>query len=48
MNKRFFGLDLHMKYITICGISQQVDVALREEHLPLDRMSTWAADSLSP
>jgi transposase len=47
MNKRFFGLDVHKKYATICGISQQGEVVVKEDHLPLDRLSTWAADTLT-
>jgi len=48
MNQRFFGLDLHKKYATICGISQQGDVVLKEEHLPLDQLPSWAARTLRP
>lgn len=46
--KRFVGLDLHKKYATICGISQRGEVVLREDHLPLDQLSSWAAETLSP
>jgi len=46
--KRFFGLDLHKKYATICAVSQQGEVVLREEHLPLDQLPTWAAGTLTP
>jgi transposase len=42
-----FGLDLHKKYATVCGISQQGDVVLKEDRLPLDQLSTWAADTLT-
>lgn len=48
MNKRFFGLDLHKKYATVCAISQQGDVVLREEHLSLERLPIWAARTLRP
>lgn len=48
MNKRFFGLDLHKKYATICGIGQQGHVVLREERLHLDQLPTWAARTLRP
>jgi len=48
MNKRFFGLDLHKKYATVCAISQQGDVVLREERLHLDQLPTWAARTLKP
>jgi len=47
MNKRFFGLDLHKKYATICGISQQGEVVVKKDHLPLDQLATWAADTLT-
>lgn len=47
MRKRFFGLDLHKKYATICGISQEGEVVMKEDHLPLDRLATWAADTLT-
>jgi transposase len=45
--KRFFGFDLHKKYATICAVSQHGEVVLREEHLPLDQLSTWAAHTLT-
>jgi transposase len=45
--KRFFGLDLHKKYATICAVSQQGEVVLREEHLPLGQLPTWAASTLT-
>ena len=47
MNKRFFGLDVHKKYATICGISQQGEVVVKEDRLPLDRLHSWAADTLT-
>jgi len=47
MSKRFFGLDLHKKYATICGISQEGEVVVKEDHLPLDRLATWAAGTLT-
>lgn len=47
MSERFFGLDLHKKYATICGISQEGEVVVKEEHLPLDRLPSWAADTLT-
>ncbi|MGB9301269.1 MAG: IS110 family transposase [Anaerolineae bacterium] len=47
MSKRFFGLDVHKKYATICGISQQGEVVVKEDHLPLDRLATWAAGTLT-
>jgi len=47
MSERFFGLDLHKKYATICGISQQGEVVVKEDHLPLDRLPTWAAGTLT-
>lgn len=47
MNKRFFGLDVHKKYATICGISQGGEVVVKEDHLPLDRLPTWAAGTLT-
>ena len=43
MHKRSFGPDLHQKYATIYGVSQQGHVGLREEHLPLEQLPTWAA-----
>ena len=46
MNQRFFGLDLHKKYATVCGISQQGQVVLREEHLSLEQLPRWAACTL--
>ena len=46
MNQRSFGLDLHKKYATVCAISQQGQVALREEHLSLDQLPHWAAHTL--
>ena len=45
--KRFFGFDLHKKYATICAVSQQGDVVLKEHRLPLDQLSLWAADTLT-
>lgn len=47
MSKRFFGLDLHKKYATICGISQQGEVVLKEDRLPLEQLPAWAADTLT-
>jgi len=47
MSKRFFGLDLHKKYATICGISQQGEVVVKKDHLPLDRLPTWVAGTLT-
>lgn len=47
MDKRFFGLDLHKKYATICGISQQGEVVVKEDRLPLERLPAWAADTLT-
>jgi transposase len=46
-NQRFFGLDLHKKYATVCAISQQGQVVLREEHLSLDQLPRWAARTLN-
>ncbi len=46
--KRFFGLDLHKKYATICAVSQQGDVVLKEERLALDHLPAWAAHTLTP
>jgi transposase len=43
MSKRFFGLDLHKKYATVCAISQQGEVVLKEDRLPLDQFPSWAA-----
>jgi transposase len=47
MSKRFFGLDVHKKYATICGINQEGEVVVKEDHLPLDRLATWAAGTLT-
>lgn len=47
MNKRFFGLDVHKKYATICGISQEGEVVVKKDRLPLDQLATWAAETLS-
>jgi transposase len=47
MDKRFFGLDLHKKYATICGISQQGEVVVKEDRLPLEQLPVWAADTLT-
>ncbi len=48
MQTRFFGLDLHKKYATVCAISQQGQVLLREERLSLDQLPRWAARTLRP
>jgi len=47
MDKRFFGLDLHKKYATICGISQQGEVVVKEDRLPLEQLPAWVADTLT-
>jgi transposase len=47
MNKRFLGLDVHKKYATICGISQEGEVVVKKDHLPLGELATWAADTLT-
>jgi transposase len=47
MDQRFFGLDVHKKYATICGISQEGNVVLKKDRLPLDRLPSWAADTLT-
>lgn len=47
MSKRFFGLDLRKKYATVCGISQQGNVVLREDRLPLEQLLTRAARTLT-
>lgn len=45
--KRFFGLDLHKKYATICAVGQQADVVLKEERLPIDHLPAWTAHTLT-
>lgn len=47
MSKRFFSLDVHKKYATICVICQQGELEVKEAHLPLDQLPTWAAETLS-
>lgn len=47
MRRRFFGVDLHKKYATVCGNSQQGGVVLREDRPPLDQLPTWAAHTLT-
>ncbi len=47
-SKRFFGLDLHKKYATVCRISQQGEMVLKEDLFPLDQLPIWAADTLAP
>jgi transposase len=47
MDKRYFGLDVHKKYATVCGISQAGEVVLKEDRLPLDRLPAWVVDTLS-
>ena len=47
MDKRFFGLDVHKKYATICGINQGGEVVVKEDRLPLERLASWAAGILT-
>jgi len=47
MEKRFFGLDVHKEYATICGISQQGQVVVKGDRLPLEQLPAWAAETLT-
>jgi transposase len=47
MDKRYFGLDVHKKYATVCGISQAGEVVVKKDRLLLDQLATWAAGTLT-
>jgi transposase len=44
--KRFIGLDVHKRYVTVGGMNAEQDVVLRPRDVMIDRFHSWAEKNL--
>jgi len=47
MSESSIAFDVPTKYATIGGISKEGEVLVKEDHLPLRQLPTWATTSLT-
>lgn len=40
--KRYIGLDVHKRYVTVGGMNAELDVVLRPRDVMMERFRSWA------
>jgi len=44
--KRYIGLDVHKRYVTVGGMNAELDVVLRPRDVMMERFRSWAEQKL--